>query len=96
MCERSAVRIIPPYGTLVRIIETLETWAKVEAFSKIAWMKQSNLCNERPPERFDITPFVVPAWHPQDFKTAKDYDAVEFGPRGGRFVRTKSGFRRYF
>lgn len=99
----SAVRVIPPYGTEVSIVRDEGNWLLIKFCGKEAWSPRGNLSATlgpmRPaadgepkrhlPVRFTFNPPEISAarkWTPQ----------VEYGPRGGRFVRTAKGFRRYF
>jgi hypothetical protein len=95
MDEQSPVRIIPPYGTAVEVLATTDEWVKIKAFNKAAWMKKHHICNQPPPSRFDFSPYVFAAEVIAPHDTVPKQN-VEFGPKGGRFVRTKSGYRRYF
>ena len=95
---RSAVRVIPPYGTQVDVKRTDGEWALIEFCGKVAWALRSYLSNELTGRREGehIGPHIY--FGNRISRSQPSYHApqVEYGPRGGRFVRTSSGFRRYF
>ena len=81
---------------MLSVLETHGEWAKISFAGKAAWSLVSNLSSDKPPERFDIGPYLrnPTPWY-ETIAKSEDLN-VEFGPRGGKFVRTKKGFRRYF
>ena len=95
----AAVRVIPPYGTLVPIVRDEGEWVLIRFCDKDAWSLRQHLSADLVPRRDAEDVGVVPAAN-YDFRPSNviDYSPdlfVEVGPRGGRFVRTASGFRRY-
>lgn len=96
MSEESPSSVMPPYGTEVQVIAAVDEWLKIKVFNKIAWMKKHHLCSERPPKRFDFSPYIFRAENTARQISVCPSDQIEFGPRGGRFIRNKSGYRRYF
>jgi hypothetical protein len=94
MVDESAIRVIPPYGTPVEVLSTNGEWVQIKVFSKVAWMKKHYLGNTPPTKRFNISPYIVRE-ATQVRSSVSSSIEIEFGPRGGRFVRTKLGFRRY-
>ncbi len=94
----SAVRVIPPYGTRVDIVRTDGEWVLIEFCGKEAWALRSYLSNELTGRREDEHIGLRPNFGNRIFRSQPNYHTpqVEYGPRGGRFVRTTSGFRRYF
>ncbi|RQW46070.1 hypothetical protein [Novosphingobium sp. LASN5T] len=93
----AAVRVIPPYGTLVGILRQQDGWVLVSFCGKEAWSPIEQLAAEEPKAKvlFDIRPYLFPG-RSNSIASAPNGSDVEIGPRGGRFTRTKSGFRRYF
>ena len=92
--RNAAIRMAPPYGSLVSVIRDEGSWVLISFWGKEAWSPRENLSANlepvRPAEGVGVAPSpnysFRPSWEPQ----------VEYGPRGGRFVRTALGFRRYF
>lgn len=95
----SAVRVIPPYGSTVEIVRDEEAWVLIRFCGKEAWSPRENLSDRLIPERASRDVGSVPTGN-YDFRSTsrpESYSSpVEYGPRGGRFVRTSTGFRRYF
>lgn len=83
----SAVRIIPPYGNEVAVLREEQDRVLVEWCGKQAWSDRSQLASQPPPLRAQAPP--PPIYYGSS-------DRVEIGPRGGRFTRTSTGYRRYF
>lgn len=96
---RAAVRIRPPYGTKVDVIQVVEDWVLIEFCSKQAWSPRQNLAASLELEREAVKVGIEPApnfnFHPPSVLERTDHMNIEYGPRGGRFVRTSGGFRRY-
>ena len=95
----SAVRIIPPYGTEVGVVCDEGAWVLIRFYDKEAWSPRENLSADLAPMRPAIDVGILPPPNyafrsPQSVEVG--LNPVEYGPRGGRFVRTTSGFRRYF
>lgn len=94
MVDDSAISVIPPYGTPVEVLSNNGDWVQIKVFSKVAWMKKHYLGNTPPTKRFNISPHIVQE-ATQVRSSVSSSIEIEFGPRGGRFVRTKLGFRLY-
>jgi hypothetical protein len=93
----SAVAIIPPYGSEVEIVKEDGEWVLLKWVGKRAWSVRCHLSNERSEKRYNIIPDSVNHRVRSDHANYRQYvSGVEYGPRGGKFTRTKSGFRRYF
>lgn len=90
------VRITPPYGSTVEVTSDEGDWVRIKAFGKAAWMRRQTLSEVQPPERSKFVPTIgyscaaIPGF--SDWRSLR----VEHGPRGGRYTRTKTGYRRYF
>jgi hypothetical protein len=94
---QSAVKFIPPYGTEVQIIRDAGSWVLIRFYDKAAWSPRTNLSAALAPKRPAVDVGVVPVPNYTLRPPPKvALPAVEYGPRGGRFVRTSTGFRRYF
>jgi hypothetical protein len=97
--EESPARVIPPKGTEIHIIDDIGQWILIEFVGKRAWCRSDFLTSENiniPKDPFDIKPYIV-SGRPILYEISRSqYDPVEYGPRGGRFTRTRSGHRRYF
>jgi hypothetical protein len=104
---RSAVRIIPPYGTKVSVIRDAGDWVLISFCDKEAWSPRENLSARREARRPAIDVGIVPppnfnfkasspVWKAPAKPAFPPKLDIEYGPRGGRFVRTSTGFRRYF
>jgi len=91
----SAVRLFPPYGSKIEIIESRLPWIKIRVFSKSAWLENIHISSEVPPER--KIKLVEDVDSRLSFKNESMQSCgIEIGARGGVFTRTKSGFRRYY
>lgn len=88
---RSAIRCTVPYGTELRILRQEGEWVQVTAFGSKAWSPREHLAKQLEPPRMGIDVGV----RPTSFLTQPSAMRIERGPRGGRFVRTSSGFKRY-
>jgi hypothetical protein len=96
---KSAVRVVPPYGTEVEVIRDEGSWILIRFSDKEAWCPRANLSVRLAPKGPAVNVGVVPP--PNHTFRSPPYaqvvlPPVEYGPRGGRFVRTATGFRRYF
>jgi hypothetical protein len=96
----SAVRVIPPYGTDVPVVRERGSWVLIRYCGVEAWAPRANLSRTLEPRRPALEVGVVPQPN-STFRSPQTPDEqwashVEYGPRGGRYVRTASGFRRYF
>lgn len=89
----SAIRCTPPVGTEVTVIRDDGEWVYVLAFGKKAWSPKGNLSSVHVPAPVPQT--VEVGVQPRFIEGPVHFGGVEYGPRGGRFVRTRSGFRRY-
>ena len=87
----SAIRCTPPIGTEVTVIRDDGAWVCVSVFGKKAWSARGNLSSARGPVQKTVEVGVQPRF----IEGPVHSGGVEYGPRGGRFVRTRSGFRRY-
>lgn len=98
--SRSAVRVTPPYGTEVSVVRDQGSWVLIRFCGKEAWSPRENLSANLVPRRpaVDVGVVPLPNWNfsPPETHDAQFTSNVEYGPRGGRFVRTALGFRRYF
>lgn len=90
------VRITPPYGSPVEVIEDAGEWIRIKAFGKVAWMQRETLSEQRPPERSTFVPILGYSYATIPGSRVSPPTNVEYGPKGGRFTRTKTGYRRYF
>lgn len=88
----SAIRCTPPVGTEVTVIRDDGEWVCVLVFGKKAWSPKGNLSSAPVPLHETVEVGVQPRFS----EGPVHFGGVEYGPRGGRFVRTHSGFRRYF
>jgi hypothetical protein len=96
----SAVSVIPPYGTEVDVLRDEGPWVLISFCGKEAWSPRANLSADLAPRRPAVEVGVVPPPN-YEFRSptqslGSPMPKVEYGPRGGMFVRTPSGFRRYF
>lgn len=96
---RSAVRVIPPYGAEVVVIRSDGAWVLIQFCGKQAWALRTYLSTELTPQssadEIGTTPFSSYKHRISRQQPDLQNSAIEYGPRGGRFVRTSSGFRRY-
>lgn len=90
--HESAIRIIPPYGEEVRVLEEKDGWILLEWLGKKAWAERHNLGNAAPEQRKTKQPYAGPIYQSSSLSSTPK---VEIGSRGGIFTRTKSGYRRY-
>lgn len=98
--SHSAVRIIPPYGTEVSVVRDTGSWVLIRFCGKEAWSPREYLSASLRSPRSAADVGVMPQPN-YTFRSPQPSGVqwpsnVEYGPRGGRFVRTASGFRRYF
>lgn len=94
--DESPVRITPPYGSVVEVLNRDGDWARIRAFSKDAWIRADCLSEHAPPERKRFVPQFGVSYADIPGSSTTYPSEIEYGPRGGRFTRTRSGFRRYF
>lgn len=87
----SAIRCTPPIGTEVAVIRDEGAWVCILVFDKKAWTPRGNLSSTRGP----VQETVIVGVHPSFIAGPVLSNRVEYGPRGGRFVRSCSGFKRY-
>lgn len=96
----SAVRVSPSYGAEVSVVRDQGFWVLISFCGKEAWSPRLNLSANLAPQRPALDVGVVPlpnyTFRPPVSGGPQWPSNVEYGPRGGRFVRTSSGFRRYF
>ncbi len=103
----SAVSVTPPYGTIVPVVRTQGAWVLIGFSGKQAWALRQYLSSNpisardvkvptSPVPRADAVPLVRYTFNPAETPDPLAASAIEYGPRGGRYVRTASGFRRYF
>lgn len=108
----SAVRVTPPYGAEVTIVRDEGTWVLIKFCGKDAWSPRGNLSATLEPMRAPVEgepaggdaqgqtkrdrPVRYTFNQPQTAAVRERATQIEYGPRGGRFVRTAKGFRRYF
>ena len=92
----SPARIVPPYGTFVAVIDDRLDWVQIGWVGKLAWSVRSQLSIEKPEDRIDIKHYLFGATESQIWEFGIGTDQAEYGPRGGRFTRTRTGHRRYF
>ena len=98
----SAVSVIPPFGTRVEIIRDEGFWILIGIFGKQAWSPRSHLSNAPTSKMSALDVGIVPYFdrnyrQPGPAPTERQAPHLEvfYGPRGGCYVRTASGFRRY-
>lgn len=89
--RESAIRCTPPFGTEIAVIREEGDWVLVEVFGKKAWSHKHNISQCRGPLRETELVGKEPRFN-RDYSPSK---MIEYGPRGGRFVRSPSGFKRY-
>jgi hypothetical protein len=94
----AAVRIVPPYGTKVDVIREQQEWVLIRFFGKEAWSHRSNLSNKIEEAKAALNVGIVPRFCDSHGRALYNHHSksIEYGPRGGKFVRTASGFKRYF
>ena len=94
--DSSPARITPPYGTKIAVIRDEGDWVLIAYAGKEAWSPRDQLSIIKPKDRFDISPYIFSGrLSHTPVKGAPEID-IEYGPRGGRFTRTRTGSRRYF
>lgn len=91
--DQSAIRMTPPYGEEIYVIENREGWSKMKWSGRSAWILQSKISKIKPKKRSEPN---VSENLPQVQSRIALTSGIEVGPRGGVFTRTKSGFRKYF
>jgi len=93
----SPIRIIPPYGSEVEILKEDGDWVLLKWCGKEAWTIRSHLENDLVDRRENmLPPSVLARSRSIDVGPYNSYSSIEYGPRGGRFTRTRNGYRRYF
>ena len=96
----SAIRVTPPYGTEVTVVRDEGFWVVIRFCGKDAWCSRDNLyaclIPRRPAVDVGVVPSVDYTVRSLQLHEAQRAPNVEYGPRGGRFIRTALGFRRYF
>lgn len=104
--EEAAVRMRPPFGTEVQILQNDGRWVLIRWLAKDAWCLRANLSPradlKKQPTEVGIVPHSNPnfrapktyVWKPE-LQLSEQSLKIEIGPRGGRYVRTAKGFRRY-
>jgi hypothetical protein len=95
-----AICIRPPYSTVVDVLSENGEWVQIRWLGKMAWALRSYLASKTEPRRKAepvgvVPPFIKGLFHPNPPELPARFPSVEIGPRGGRYVRTASGFRRY-
>jgi hypothetical protein len=97
--RHAAVRVTPPYGSKLDVIREADGWVLVGFYGMQAWSPRDNLSAHLIGRVAGIDVGILPSasgdCHSRSGYTAPLEQHVEYGPRGGRFVRTASGFRRY-
>lgn len=96
----AAIRMAPPYGSMVSVVRDEGVWVLINYWGKEAWSPRENLSSSLEPARGTIDVGIAPSPN-YSFRSGGNYQTspaveIEYGPRGGRFLRTASGFRRYF
>ncbi len=93
----AAVRIVPPYGTKVDVIREQEDWVLIRFCGKEAWSLRCNLSDKIEEPKASINVGISPRFcDSQNLKLSNLHSkSIEYGPRGGKFVRTGLGFKRY-
>jgi len=96
----AAIRMAPPYGSMVSVVSDEGAWVLINCWGKEAWSPRENLSPNLVPARSTVEVGIAPSPN-YSFRSGESLQAswspeIEYGPRGGRFVRTASGFRRYF
>lgn len=95
----SAISMTPPFGCSLVVKRQSSDWVLARAFSKDAWFNLAYLSDVEPVERVSVAPpFDGYGWQSRGSGAGSTLSnrRVEYGPRGGRYTRTKSGQRRYF
>lgn len=100
----AAVRMAPPYGSEVHVVRDEGPWVLIKMWGKEAWSPRGNLSTILEPRRPAVeVGLTLVRTLDYRFRTPTTFSwpvspplvKVEVGPRGGRFVRTAKGFRRY-
>ena len=89
--RESAIRCTPPLGTEIAVIREEGDWFLVKVFGKKAWSHKHNI-SQHPGEIRETELVGTEPEFNRDYSASK---IIEYGPRGGRFVRSHSGFKRY-
>lgn len=89
------IRITPRYGAQVNVLESHGDWVQIEFWGVKAWTLRTYLAQTMiaRQEAEDIG-FEVLGYRSKG--AGGESGVVEYGPRGGKFIRTPQGFRRYF
>lgn len=89
-----AIRITPRYGAQVNVLESRGDWAQIEFWDVKAWTLRTYLAQTLiEQQQAEDIGFEASGFYSGGAGSASG--EVEYGPRGGRFVRTSQGFRRY-
>lgn len=100
----SAVRIVPPRGDEVTVLRERDNWVLIRWSGKEAWSPRANLSPIPRQFRTAVEVGATPRFCKEHGEPLSELQylplnsfapRVEVGPRGGRYVRTASGFRRY-
>jgi hypothetical protein len=99
--QGSAVSFTPPYGSSIHLLDEKNGFGLVEMFMKKGWLELAHTSELPPPDRLGLKNYLNAgvSFHSgqrQAVTRPSTAPAVEIGPRGGRFTRTKDGYRRYF
>lgn len=89
--SNSAIRIIPPYGSEVEVVQDDGRWVLIRFCGKEAWSPREHLS----PVLINRKEAIAVGRIVTEYARLRQ-SMVEYGPRGGRFMRSPSGFRRYF
>lgn len=100
----SAVRIVPPRGDEVTVLRERDGWVLIRWSGKEAWSPRANLSPIPRQFRVAVEVGTTPGFSKEHGEPSSEFHClplnsfaprVEVGPRGGRYVRTATGFRRY-
>lgn len=93
---KSAISMTPPFGSTLHIKKQTSDWVFAEFFAKSAWFNCAHLNAIDPAERISVPePFPGYGCISGGCNQPVFTGLVEVGPRGGRFTRNGSGYRRY-